>query len=314
MTDGTVLYLAAFRLPDVDSKQQVTPLKVIARWPKKRQSKAEKKKIKDIEPKCKRIAEKMMEAASNRGNRARSIKSFKSDKDDYTIHSIFRPEEANSCAFFAVTFLDGKKNGFEKSPSLLLKKLVSEFTSICSEDEVQRAKHSIHIFQRLSYIYSAFQMMFYYSDTLYPKCESFLETLVNEFGSTKLSKVHRQVAELKEKSKDMMRGILDRGEDLALLDEDAEDLRNGANDFKNVGNNLKWKFWKNNLKWGVCLAVIMSVLIIVIVTISVCVNEPNACGGTKQSGKGNTSNPSWVRMKQAMTNTIKHSQQTMKPI
>eukprot|EP00465_Bigelowiella_longifila_P009251 CAMPEP_0185255512 /NCGR_PEP_ID=MMETSP1359-20130426/4565_1 /TAXON_ID=552665 /ORGANISM="Bigelowiella longifila, Strain CCMP242" /LENGTH=292 /DNA_ID=CAMNT_0027839479 /DNA_START=33 /DNA_END=911 /DNA_ORIENTATION=- len=292
MTDGTVLYLAAFRLPDVDSKQQVTPLKVIARWPKKRQSKAEKKKIKDIEPKCKRIAEKMMEAASNRGNRARSIKSFKSDKDDYTIHSIFRPEEANSCAFFAVTFLDGKKNGFEKSPSLLLKKLVSEFTSICSEDEVQRAKHN----------------------TLYPKCESFLETLVNEFGSTKLSKVHRQVAELKEKSKDMMRGILDRGEDLALLDEDAEDLRNGANDFKNVGNNLKWKFWKNNLKWGVCLAVIMSVLIIVIVTISVCVNEPNACGGTKQSGKGNTSNPSWVRMKQAMTNTIKHSQQTMKPI
>eukprot|EP00466_Bigelowiella_natans_P009104 jgi/Bigna1/87647/estExt_fgenesh1_pg.C_220170 len=293
MAEGsTVLYLAAFRLPDVDSKREVCPSVVVVRWPKKRQSKAEKKKIKDIEPKCKKIAEKMMKDASNRGNRARSIKSFKSDKDDYTIHVIFRPEEENSCAFFAVTFLDGKKNGFEKSQSLLLKKFVAEFTSTCSKEEVQKAKHN----------------------TLYSKCESFLEALGTEFGSTKLSKVHRQVAELKEKSKDMMRGILDRGENLALLDEDAEDLRNDANGFKNVGNNLKWKFWKNNLKWGICLAVIMSVLIIVIVTISVCVNEPNACGGTKQNGKSNASNPSWAHMKKAMTNTVKHSQQAMRPI
>lgn len=85
----------------------------------------------------------------------------------------------------------------------------------------------------------------------------------------KLLKVKAQVSEVKSIMLENIDKAIDRGENLTILNDKAQDLRESAQQFKNQGTKIRRKLWYQNMKIKLAVLGILLLLVLVI-WVSVC--------------------------------------------
>ncbi|XP_028115116.1 vesicle-associated membrane protein 724-like [Camellia sinensis] len=85
----------------------------------------------------------------------------------------------------------------------------------------------------------------------------------------KLLKVKAQVSEVKSIMLENIDKAIDRGENLTVLSDKAQDLRDSAQEFKKKGTQIRRKMWYQNMKIKVVVLGILLLLVLVI-WLSVC--------------------------------------------
>ncbi|KAK1425359.1 hypothetical protein QVD17_20710 [Tagetes erecta] len=85
----------------------------------------------------------------------------------------------------------------------------------------------------------------------------------------KLIKVKAQVSEVKSIMLDNIDKAIDRGENLATLNDKAENLRDSAQQFKKAGTKIRRKMWYQNMKIKLVVLGILLLLVLVI-WLSIC--------------------------------------------
>ncbi|XP_058212454.1 vesicle-associated membrane protein 724 [Rhododendron vialii] len=85
----------------------------------------------------------------------------------------------------------------------------------------------------------------------------------------KLLKVKAQVSEVKSIMLENIDKAIDRGENLTILNDKAQDLRESAQQFKNQGTKIRRKMWYQNMKIKLAVLGILLLLVLVI-WVSVC--------------------------------------------
>ncbi|KAG5555030.1 hypothetical protein RHGRI_012538 [Rhododendron griersonianum] len=85
----------------------------------------------------------------------------------------------------------------------------------------------------------------------------------------KLLKVKAQVSEVKSIMLENIDKAMDRGENLTILNDKAQDLRESAQQFKNQGTKIRRKLWYQNMKIKLAVLGILLLLVLVI-WVSVC--------------------------------------------
>lgn len=86
---------------------------------------------------------------------------------------------------------------------------------------------------------------------------------------SKVSKVQKQVSEVKNIMMDNIDKVLDRGEKIELLVDKTDALRSQADTFQRTGRTLRRKMWWQNLKMKLIVGLIVLVVVFVIF-LSVC--------------------------------------------
>ncbi|XP_073132756.1 vesicle-associated membrane protein 724 isoform X2 [Henckelia pumila] len=85
----------------------------------------------------------------------------------------------------------------------------------------------------------------------------------------KLLKVKAQVSEVKSIMLENIDKTIERGENLTILNNKAEDLRDSAREFKNKGAQIRRKMWYQNMKIKMVVLGIL-LLLVLIIWLSVC--------------------------------------------
>mmetsp|Transcript_2315 Transcript_2315/g.6930 ORF Transcript_2315/g.6930 Transcript_2315/m.6930 type:complete len:230 (+) Transcript_2315:143-832(+) len=100
-------------------------------------------------------------------------------------------------------------------------------------------------------------------------CASFLKKLCDQFNVLeevdKVSKVRTEVDEVKAAMQENIQTALERGEKLDVLLDQSEQLQENATVFKQSANTVKNKFWWQNAKLMIIIAVLIGILILIIV-------------------------------------------------
>ncbi|XP_077220609.1 vesicle-associated membrane protein 722-like [Tasmannia lanceolata] len=86
---------------------------------------------------------------------------------------------------------------------------------------------------------------------------------------SKLEKVKAQVSEVKGVMNENIKQALERGGNIEVLVVKTDELRNGAQTYRETGNQLRRKFWLQNMKMKLIVLGILVALILIIV-LSVC--------------------------------------------
>nr|GEV66473.1 vesicle-associated membrane protein 722-like [Tanacetum cinerariifolium] len=103
---------------------------------------------------------------------------------------------------------------------------------------------------------------------------------------SKLAKVKAQVSEVKGVMEQNINNVLDRGVQIEVLVDKTEKLRDGAQDFRRGGDQLRRKMWMQNMKIKLIVLGIIIALILIIVL--------SACGGFN-CGKDLWNKPKYVQ-------------------
>jgi hypothetical protein len=103
----------------------------------------------------------------------------------------------------------------------------------------------------------------------------------DDADENKVSRVQRQVSEVKEIMMDNIEKVLDRGEKIELLVDKTENLRFQADNFHRTGRALRRRMWWQNLKMKLIFAFFILVVILILF-LSFCFSDGNDCTKKKK--------------------------------
>eukprot|EP00467_Chlorarachnion_reptans_P000033 CAMPEP_0114507896 /NCGR_PEP_ID=MMETSP0109-20121206/12278_1 /TAXON_ID=29199 /ORGANISM="Chlorarachnion reptans, Strain CCCM449" /LENGTH=203 /DNA_ID=CAMNT_0001686727 /DNA_START=31 /DNA_END=639 /DNA_ORIENTATION=+ len=195
-----VLYFGVFRI------NSSTSFEIVARMPAKVEGIAA-----TLETQCTKVLKKL----HSRFQEESMKKEWQFEKKDegYTIHLNNEPKACMNCAFFAVV-----SEAFEKRPTVMLREFVEKFSREYSPARINESEDG----------------------QLTKPTKKMFNEILDKYATNKLEQTRQQIDGIKGQMGKNMRDLIDRGDDLKVIEQKADDLEDAAFGFKKVAEKLKW--------------------------------------------------------------------------